>query len=145
MELFAALRNYVGAVSSGALSDKEKFDVDIRAVAHQTSLVKGAVDLLKKQQEGDCKGFGKGWNVLERKAVANMKMLGRDKAGFRTWHEKLVNIMEQIKPGSRGIIKALVRHVDNEEAYIYEWLQKQPEYNELAVAAEERRQIIKNK
>ena len=41
-------------------------------------------------------------------------MFGADKVGFRAWHEKLVNIMGQVRPGSGGIIKALVRHVDHE-------------------------------
>ena len=64
------------------------------------------------------KGSGDGGyrrhTVLEIKAVSNLKMVGGDKTGFRAWHERLVNIMEQIRPGSRSVLRALVRHVDHE-------------------------------
>ena len=44
---------------------------------------------------------------------------------FRSWHEKLVNIMEQIRPGSRGLLKALSRHVEHEVDEEFElWIKK---------------------
>ena len=53
------------------------------------------------------------------------------------WHEKLVNNMEQLRPGSRGVLQALARHVDNEEdayIYIYEWIIDEPEYLQMGDA-----------
>ena len=71
-----------------------------------------------------------------------MKMLGADKTGFRMWHEKLVNIMEQLRPGSRGVLKALARHVDNEEdADIHEWIIDEPEYLQMGDAAKAEAQM----
>ena len=69
---------------------------------------------------------------MESKPVANMKGLGSDKTGFCAWHEKLVNIMEQLSPGCRGILKALVRYVDQkEDEYLYDWIQNTDEYDKL--------------
>ena len=78
--------------------DKERIGQEIHNMNHRTSMMQGAIDTLTKQREGDQegKGGGKGWNVLESKAVAIMKVLGADKTGFIMWHEKLVNIMEQL-------------------------------------------------
>ena len=117
-------------------AEKQKME-NIHGVRHRTSMIQGAVEVLTKQRENDHdgKGGGKGWNVLESKAVSNMKMLGADKTGFRMWHEKLFKIMEQLRPGSRGVLQALARHVDNEEdADIYEWIIDEPEYLQMGDA-----------
>ena len=124
----------VGVISSSALSDRVRFEGELKGIIHQTGLVQGAVDILVKQNEDKKQSGGghKRWNVLESKSVANMKSLGSDKTGFRAWHEKLVNIMEQLSPGCRGILKALVRYVDQEEDEdLYEWMENTEEYNKL--------------
>ena len=97
LDMVGRLFSDTGALPSSKISDKVRFEGDIRHISHQTSMVQGAVVALVEQGEGrDNKGGQKRWNVLESKVVANMKMLGADTAGFRTWHEKLVNIMEQM-------------------------------------------------
>ena len=129
--------NMIEGMHKDVVAEKQRWNKNIHGVSHRTSMIQGAVEVLTKQRENDHdgKGGGKGWNVLESKAVSNMKMLGADKTGFRMWHEKLVNIMEQLRPGSRGVLKALARHVDNEEdADIHEWIIDAPEYLQMGDA-----------
>ena len=89
--------------------------------------------MVKQNEDKSQSGGGyRKWNVLESKSIANMKSLGFDKTGFRAWHEKLVNIMEQLRPGCRGILRALARYVDQEEDEdLYDWMQNTEEYNKL--------------
>ena len=106
LDMISKIFSDIGSLSSSALNDTARFEGEMKNIIHQTGLVQGAVDTLVKQNE-DKKHSGGGhrkWNVLESKSVANMKNLGSDKAGFRAWHEKLVNIMEQLSPGCRGIL-----------------------------------------
>ena len=71
-------------------AEKQKME-NIHGVSHRTSMIQGAVGVLTKQKEKDHdgKGGGKGWNVLESKAVPNMKMLGAGKTvsgcGMKGW------------------------------------------------------------
>ena len=132
LEVTTKLHNDLGTLYSTAASDRDKFENDIRVAAHEMGKIKGPMEVLTMQrgQDREGTGAGKGWNVLDSKAIANMKMLGADKSGFRSWREKLVNIMEQMRPGSRGIMKALARHVDNEED-IYKWMQEEEGYDDL--------------
>ena len=69
----------------GIHRDGEKMGKDIHDMYNRTGMVQCAVEVLTKQKEKnyDGKGGGKGWNVLESKAVADMKMLGAHKIGFR--------------------------------------------------------------
>ena len=76
---------------------------DIKSVMHSTGMVQGAVETLVNQQQAKKDGGGQHKrNVLESKAVANIKTLSSDKSSFRTWHEHVFNVMEQLRPGSRG-------------------------------------------
>ena len=134
LDMISKIFSDIGSLSSSALNDKARFEGEMKNIIHQTGLVQGAVDILVKQNEDKKHGGGghKKWNVLESKSVANMKNLGSDKAGFRAWHEKLVNIMAQLSPGCRSILKALVRYVDQEEDEdLYDWIQNTDEYDKL--------------
>ena len=115
-------------------SEKVRMEEDIKGVVHTSGMVQGAVETLIKQQESKSGGGGhyRRNNILECKSVTNLKMIGADKSGFRAWHERLVNVMEQIRPGSRGIFKALARHVDHEVTEEFaEWIKGQQEYADL--------------
>ena len=91
-------------------NEKLRMEADIKGVLHSTGVTQGAVEALVKQSEAKRDGGGRfGGNVLESKSVANIKTLGSDKTSFRTWHEKVVNVMEQLRPGSRGLFKALTK------------------------------------
>ena len=52
--------------------------------------------------------------ILESKSVSNMKSLGSDKTGFRMWNEKLINIVSQIRPGSRRFFAAISEYIDRD-------------------------------
>ena len=126
IDMIAGLMANIGVMSN----EKQRMEDDIKGVMHKAGLVQGAVETLMKQSEAKKEGgdnrFGR--SVLESKAVSNMKTLGSDKGSFRAWHEKLVNVMEQLRSGSRGLFKALTRYVDQEiEDNFEEWVNKQEE------------------
>ena len=52
--------------------------------------------------------------ILESKAVQSIKNLGSDKGGFRIWNEKLINIVSQIRPGSRKLFTAISEYIDKD-------------------------------
>ena len=121
IDLVAGIMHNMGVMAS----EKQRMEEDIKGVMHSTGMVQGAVETLVKQSEVKKSGGG-GYNnrsVLESKAVANMKTLSSDKGSFRAWHEKLVNVMEQLRSGSRGMFKALTKYVDQEiEDNFIEWV-----------------------
>ena len=45
--------------------------------------------------------------VSESKAVMGLKVLGEDRAAYKEWHTKFVNVMAQLRPGMRPILKAI--------------------------------------
>ena len=100
IDIIAGLMANMGVMAG----EKQRMEDDIKGVMHKAGLVQGAVETLMKQSEAKKEGgdnrFGR--SVLESKAVSNMKTLGSDKGSFHAWHEKLVNVMEQLRSGSRG-------------------------------------------
>ena len=130
IDLVAGIMHNMGVMAS----EKQRMEEDIKGVMHSTGMVQGAVETLVKQSEVKKSGGG-GYNnrsVLESKAVANMKTLSSDKGSFRAWHEKLVNVMEQLRSGSRGMFKALTKYVDQEiEDNFIEWVKRQDECSHL--------------
>ena len=58
----------------------------------------------------------KTFNALDSKAVANVKTVKDDKASFRAWHEKFVNVFSQVVRGCRTVFDALSAHVDKESS-----------------------------
>ena len=45
--------------------------------------------------------------ISESKAVMGLKVLGEDRAAYKEWHTKFVNVMAQLRPGIRPILKAI--------------------------------------
>ena len=130
VDMIAGLMNNFGVL----VNDKAKLEGDLRGVMASAGVVQGAVDTLIKQQESKRENAGghRRNNVLESKAVSNLKTLGSERSTFRMWHEKLVNIMEQLSPGSRGLFKALTRYVDHEiEEDFADWTKNQTEFSGL--------------
>ena len=126
-QLFVMIDPIAGLMANFGVmaNEKQRLETGIKNVTHSTGMVQGAVESLVKQQEAKKDGGGgrHNRNVLESKSVANMKTLSSGKASFRMWHEKLVNVMEQLRPGSRGLFKVLTKYVDREvEANFEEWV-----------------------
>ena len=46
--------------------------------------------------------------------MQSIKPLGSDKGGFRMWNEKLINIISQIRPGSRKLFSAIAEFIDRD-------------------------------
>ena len=58
----------------------------------------------------------KTFNVLDSKAIANMKTFKDDKSSFRAWHEKFVNVFSQVARGCSVVFDELSAHVDKESS-----------------------------
>ena len=50
--------------------------------------------------------------ISESKAVAGMSILGNDRAVYKEWHTQFVNVMSQLRPGIRPILKSIEMHRD---------------------------------
>ena len=80
---------------------------EIRNLNDKVAFLQGAVEANK--------GSGhRKQGILESKSVQGIKALGSDKGGFRMWNEKLINIITQIRPGSRKLFTAMAEHVDRD-------------------------------
>ena len=62
--------------------------------------------------------------ILESKAVSNLSNLGSDKTTFRMWNERLINVVSQVRFGSRKLFRAMMEYVDQEEGGNFEELFK---------------------
>ena len=54
------------------------------------------------------------YGILESKSAQSVKTLGSDMKGLRMWNEKLVNIVSQIRPGSRRLLSAIGEFIDRD-------------------------------
>ena len=65
--------------------------------------------------------------ILESKAVNNLPMLGTDKNTFRTWNERLINVVSQDRYVSRKLFKAMMGYADQEGGGNFEELFRESE------------------
>ena len=100
-DIIGRLEQDVGQLGQHLQQHRADTEVEIRAVSHQVGITQGGLDTLLKQGQGRPAGGYRKYNIMESKAVANLKAISSDKGGFRLWHEKFVNILEQrlVGPG----------------------------------------------
>ena len=60
---------------------------------------------------------GRGGNARERtfsefKVVLNLRVLTDDRAEYKEWHAKFINVMSQVRPGMRDMLRELETHKD---------------------------------
>ena len=51
-------------------------------------------------------------NILDEKAIHNLRVLGSNKAEFKLWYERLVNAFEAMLKGSREVFAAISKKID---------------------------------
>ena len=81
---------------------------EIKSLNDRLSSLQSVVDT-----NGDRRAHRK-YGILESKSVQSIKNLGSDKGGFRMWNEKLINIVSQIRPGSRKLFSAMGEFIDGD-------------------------------
>ena len=67
------------------------------------------------RNQGGNQGGGGGHrdrNISEYKAVLNLRVLTDDLAGYKEWRTKFINVMSQVRPGMRDLIRGLEAHRD---------------------------------
>jgi len=65
------------------------------------------VEELRAAARGQGDARNKVKEISESKAVMGLKVLGEDRAAYKEWHTKFVNVMAQLRPGIRPILKAI--------------------------------------
>ena len=63
-----------------------------------------------KMQGGPRRGYHK--EISESKAVMGLKVLSDDKAHYKEWNTKFVNVMLQVRPGIREVLREIEKHKD---------------------------------
>ena len=73
---------------------------DLDARQHELANV-----MVRQGGRGEERGAGRRQEVSQSKAVAGMKVLGgtTQRNEYKEWHEKFVNIMSQLRPGTRKL------------------------------------------
>ena len=78
----------------GAQMVTEFGEVKQKVLIHQ-----GAIEVRTNKPAKSHAGGARG--ILENKSVTNLPMLGTDKNSFRNWNDRLVNVVSNVRPGSR--------------------------------------------
>ena len=71
-------------------------------------------DMRSKVSSAPHAAGSKVFKALDSKALSNMETFKDDKASFRAWHDKFVNVFTQVMKGSRVVPDAITSHVDQE-------------------------------
>jgi len=50
--------------------------------------------------------------ISESKAVMGLKVLSDDRAHYKEWHTKFVNVFSQVRPGIRDVLREIEKHKD---------------------------------
>ena len=62
-------------------------------------------------------------------------MLGTDKNSFRNWNDRMVNVVVNVRPGTRKIFQSMMEYVDQERGGNFEEVFKESqEYRDMAAA-----------
>ena len=61
---------------------------------------------------------------MENKSVSNLPVLGNDKSSFRHWNDRLVNVIVNVRPGTRKLFECMMEYVDRETVGDFEELFK---------------------
>ena len=67
------------------------------------------------RNQGGNQGGGGGQrdrNISEYTAVLNLRVLTDDRAGRKEWRAKFINVMSQVRPGVRDLLRAMESHRD---------------------------------
>ena len=86
--------------------------VDFGEVREKVVAQQGAIDVLARGgvQRGAHPGGTQG--ILENKSVGNLPVLGSDKSSFRHWNDRLVNVIVNVRPGTRKLFECMMEYVD---------------------------------
>ena len=76
---------------------------EVGEVKQSVLLHQGAVDVLTNKPAKSHTGSTRG--ILENKSVTNLPVLGTDKNSFRNWNDRLANVVSNVRPGSRKILR----------------------------------------
>ena len=98
--------------------------IDFGEVKEKVSTQQGAIDVLASGggQRGAHRGSMQG--ILENKSVGNLPVLGSDKNSFRHWNDRLVNVVANVRPGTRKLFECMMEYVDRENEGDFEELFK---------------------
>jgi len=92
--------NQVGALTVGMTGMQQQ----VQAMANELNTMKQ-----QQQNQGTPK---RNQPILDSKAIQGIKGYSGDRSEFRDWTEKFINIMSQVRRGSRHIMESMNKHID---------------------------------
>ena len=96
---------------------------DFGEVKQKILMHQGAIEVLTTRPEKSQSGGTRG--ILENKSVTNLPTLGSDKNSFRNWNDRMVNVVVNVRPGTRKIFQYMMEYVDQESGGNFEEIFKQ--------------------
>ena len=95
--------------------------VEVGSIKEKAQQQQGALEVLASRPGGGDRPHHNR-SILDSKAVCNLSSLGSDKATYRIWNERLINVIAAVRFGSRRLFKAMMEYVDKEEGGNFEEL-----------------------
>ena len=109
-ELITDMGNRIMELERLAMQSNQR-EQELRRNAQE---LRGRVDevtrMLMRNQGGG--GNARERHISEFKAVLNHRVLTDDRAGHKDWHAKFINVMSQVRPGMRDMLRELETHKD---------------------------------
>ena len=106
---------------------------EVGGIRDRITQQQGALDLMVRNGGGPDRTH-RPRGILESKAVSNLSMLGTDKNTFRTWNERLINVVSQDRYGSRTLFKAMMDYADQESGGNFEELFRESDSGKEMIA-----------
>ena len=72
---------------------------EVGEVKQKVMMHQGAIEVLTTKPERGQAGSARG--ILENKSVTSLPMLGTDKNSFRNWNDRMINVVVNVRPGTR--------------------------------------------
>ena len=109
-EMKTAVNNQVGALTVGMTGIQHQMQ-SMAGIQQQMQAMSIELNAIRQQQQNQ--GTPKrNQPILDSKAIQGIKGYSGDRAEFRDWTEKFINIMSQVRRGSRNIMETMNKHID---------------------------------
>ena len=109
-DLMAAIIMQLVTMVDVIMGTEQQSAAEIRNLRDECAQTRGGLEILSAGKGGTRREHP----ILESKAVQGLKMFTGDKVDFRTWLDRLVNVLAQVRTGSRKMLKVMMEYVDKD-------------------------------
>ena len=115
--ILAALVSQLVAIATASAGMEQRLSRTEDGMSRMTQAAASEIRQLSDrvaQLEGRGSSQHRKQGILDCRSVSSIKVLSNDKTTFRTWNEKLINVVSQARPGTRVLFKAMAEFVEQD-------------------------------